>query len=357
MVRLLELYSGIGGMKLGCQEADVSITKSYAFDLNPVANAVYEHNFGEKVRQVNLESLSAADFDLLDASLWTMSPPCQPYTRQGNVKDMEDPRAKSLLHLITILPQLHNPPQHILLENVKNFEVSESCKLLLECLAACGYSVQQFLLSPFQFGFPNERCRYFLLAKRQPLHFSVSLPSDIVHGFIPHNDHFLFATSQEPHSLTSQLLSVPPRIENYPPAKEIHQYIEPLDVTTAAPFMLSDKMLETSSTLSIDIVQSTSRRSTCFTKAYGRYNRGTGSILEFLAPDETEPTTESPEMSVYRGRLRYFTPREVANLMGFPQSFSFPPSLGARKCYALLGNSLNVGVVAHLLRYLFEGDT
>ena len=53
-------------------------------------------------------------------------------------------------------------------------------------------------------------------------------------------------------------------------------------------------------------------------------------------------------------RLRYFTPREVANLHSFPSSFSFPPHVTSRQQYALLGNSLSVAVVADLLTYLLK---
>ena len=54
-------------------------------------------------------------------------------------------------------------------------------------------------------------------------------------------------------------------------------------------------------------------------------------------------------------RLRYFTPREVANLHSFPDSFSFPAHVTRRQQYALLGNSLSVAVVADLLTYMLEG--
>lgn len=51
-------------------------------------------------------------------------------------------------------------------------------------------------------------------------------------------------------------------------------------------------------------------------------------------------------------QLRYFTPREVANLHSFPDSFSYPAHVTKRQQYALLGNSLSVAVVADLLTYV-----
>ncbi|KAL0447502.1 UNVERIFIED_CONTAM: tRNA (cytosine(38)-C(5))-methyltransferase 2 [Sesamum latifolium] len=55
-------------------------------------------------------------------------------------------------------------------------------------------------------------------------------------------------------------------------------------------------------------------------------------------------------------RLRYFTPREVANLHSFPEDFQFPGHVSLRQRYALLGNSLSVGVVAPLFHYLFTHE-
>ncbi|KAL1415965.1 hypothetical protein MTO96_028555 [Rhipicephalus appendiculatus] len=53
-------------------------------------------------------------------------------------------------------------------------------------------------------------------------------------------------------------------------------------------------------------------------------------------------------------RLRYFTPREVARLMCFPEHFAFPTELKPRHQYQLLGNSVNVRVVRALLDYLLD---
>jgi len=54
-------------------------------------------------------------------------------------------------------------------------------------------------------------------------------------------------------------------------------------------------------------------------------------------------------------KMRYFTPREVARLMGFPEApeFTFPDTCANILCYRLLGNSLNVTVVSTLLEHLF----
>ncbi|CAK9154336.1 unnamed protein product [Ilex paraguariensis] len=66
-----------------------------------------------------------------------------------------------------------------------------------------------------------------------------------------------------------------------------------------------------------------------------------------------QPRTKDRTSSLEELRLRYFTPREVANMHSFPEDFQFPKHISLRQRYALLGNSLSVAVVAPLLQYLF----
>ncbi|RUS32285.1 S-adenosyl-L-methionine-dependent methyltransferase, partial [Jimgerdemannia flammicorona] len=133
-----------------------------------------------------------------------------------------------------------------------------------------------------------------------------------------------------------------------------------------------------------DIVKPPSRRSCCFTKGYHHYVEATGSILQ-MAEDldtattfniydtllqrqattflvsEPSPASSSPPPPeavalLHTLRLRYFTPREVANLMGFPPEFGFPESINLKQRYRVLGNSISVRVVAELMRYLIKEE-
>ena len=48
----LEFYSGIGGMHYALKAAMPSAVVLDAFDINHLANKVYEHNFGWPAKQV-----------------------------------------------------------------------------------------------------------------------------------------------------------------------------------------------------------------------------------------------------------------------------------------------------------------
>lgn len=97
-----------------------------------------------------------------------MSPPCQPFTRNGKQKDKEDPRTKPLLSIIEKIKTTKKKflPRYIIMENVKFFEKSETCKDFLAALDSRNFIYRQFLISPTDLGTPNQRSRYFLIAKR-----------------------------------------------------------------------------------------------------------------------------------------------------------------------------------------------
>jgi tRNA (cytosine38-C5)-methyltransferase len=127
---MFEFFSGIGGMHQAISTIDgVKIDKVFPFDINPNANITYYQNFGIKPFEISLESFSLSDYENIckDCNakeiIWLMSPPCQPFTRQGNSKDLNDDRTNGFKNIVSILDKTVYPPEFLLLENVKNFEV------------------------------------------------------------------------------------------------------------------------------------------------------------------------------------------------------------------------------------------
>ncbi|BHF57180.1 tRNA (cytosine-5-)-methyltransferase [Sparganum proliferum] len=108
----------------------------------------------------------------------------------------------------------------------------------------------------------------------------------------------------------------------------------------------------------LDIVTPDSHKSACFTKGYSQRFEGTGSFL--LLPDDNSTTRASGDVSKNVDdfpKLRYFHSQEVANLMCFPPSFKFPPEISEKQRLRLLGNSINVFVVAHVMYWAFSPKT
>jgi tRNA (cytosine38-C5)-methyltransferase len=147
-IRVLELYSGIGGMRYSLHRAFPGLTcQVKAVDINQIANKVYQHNFKDQPSTLSLEYCGPRDL-LLPCSkppdLWTLSPPCQPFTTTSNSlqQDSSDPRTTSFMHLLELIQQMADPPSHILLENVPGFLGSHCHSVWQKAMDAVGYEVR-----------------------------------------------------------------------------------------------------------------------------------------------------------------------------------------------------------------------
>lgn len=139
-----------------------------------------------------------------------------------------------------------------------------------------------------------------------------------------------------------------------------------------------EKILQSNSSWCFDIITGNDKRSACFTSSYGKFVRGTGSVIYLGKIKSDEMQLEngddktmhnfllvSPEKRQFdsnwngmdlNGKLRYFTGTEMAQLMGFPikermaqNSFSFPSNCTPKQQWRLMGNSLNVKVASKLI--------
>ncbi|KAH0645230.1 hypothetical protein KY284_033114 [Solanum tuberosum] len=294
--RVLEFYSGIGGLRYSLLKAAVNATVVEAFDINDVANDVYQHNFGHRPFQGNIQTLNAVDLDSYNADAWLLSPPCQPYTRQGLQKGSSDARASSFLKILELVPQLLRPPSYLFVENVVGFETSDTHAILVDILEKNNFVTQEFILSPLQFGLPYSRPRYYCLAKRKPLSFEV-----------PEFNNQLLRT---PGPLLGQTESTMEKEQLLSPEywDELLQACQPVDDflvfktfgnrkdSSTYSFHANDSVKSDRSDeendvyfvpsslierwgSAMDIVYPYSKRCCCFTKSYYRYVKGTGSLL------------------------------------------------------------------------------
>ncbi|XP_026057291.1 tRNA (cytosine(38)-C(5))-methyltransferase-like isoform X1 [Carassius auratus] len=376
-LRVLELYSGIGGMHYALKESSVPAEVVAAVDVNTTANEIYRHNFPKTpLLPKTIEGMTLQDFDKLNFDVILMSPPCQPFTRIGLQGDVADPRTKSFLYILELLPRLSKRPCFILLENVKGFETSAARDALLKTLRECDYSFQEFLISPTSLGIPNSRLRYFLIAKRPPGSFSFQTSAEIMEGFpmsespdsltVPHNNPTSSECEREKSGTiifkmeTEQELERKRMQDSQETVRRLQDFLQE-DEQDMDQYLLPPKTLLRYALL-MDVVQPSFRRSVCFTKGYGHYVEGTGSVLQSCVDVELESVFKNLEQlseadklkQLLQLKLRYFTPREIANLMGFPADFTFPKHISVKQQYRVLGNSLNVHVVSHLIRLMIS---
>jgi site-specific DNA-cytosine methylase len=401
-----------------------------------------------------------------------MSPPCQPFTRQHPATE-NDPRSNALMHLIKSIKKLKKLPKYLALENVIGFEESATCVTLLDTLESTGYNFMQFDLTPSQFGVPNERPRFYLLAilngEFSETDVSIPIPN---RGIDAAND---IAGCSTVERVDRTVRTCIPGVAPKDPVALSAYLNDSLSPSALGDLILTEKDLEKNASWCLDIVSPMDNYTSCFTKSYSKYFKGTGSVL--LIPDPSlsreissnpqdsiddvvplgdvtafseseskispgvssdpltvdttiavpalEPRTstsegasastahpsvalknatsadfrEMPETRTFDSnwkeklkgnKLRFFSPPELLRLFGFLQLQQsrenlklssmdcadsdsekailhaesnlfndkpfFPPNVTNRKCYELIGNSLSVTVVSHLLEFLMKSS-
>lgn len=306
------------------------------------AQQLWDYTAGEdEIWRCSIDKLPDAAFE--GAELWLLSPPCQPFTRTGNHLDIDDRRCAALLRLLQALPKLSKPPRALLLENVPEFMGSKAHARLKQALERCGkvgkasFDIEEFILDPTDFGFPNTRKRFYLLAT---------------------------PVAGEADSASKPEVPLPgvgaPKVEPRP----VREFAGRAATSKAEDLCVTEKILERASAASwqIDIATASSTSTKTFTASYGKLaysgeglSKAGPLILteaDSLAPaEETRRRFGVPPKELWE-RVRYFAPAEVLAMQGYPDDWALPSWLNTRQQWRLIGNSINVEVVRCLLQRL-----
>ena len=125
-MKVCSLFSGIGGIDLGFQQAGFEIVWANEFDRD--AAKTYRHNFGDtylleqNIKNVKTEDIP--DFDVLVAGF-----PCQSFSSAGKQKGFDDPRGNLFFEIARIVKDKR--PSVIFLENVANLLQHDDGKTFL----------------------------------------------------------------------------------------------------------------------------------------------------------------------------------------------------------------------------------
>jgi tRNA (cytosine38-C5)-methyltransferase len=190
---------------------------------------------------------------------------------QGLQLGQLDKRASALLHLIEVL-QSCGPdvlPTYLLLENVVGFESSGTRCQLHAALRSRGFAICELWASPAQFRVPNQRTRYFLLARRGQ-DFPPPPPAIAPLLLCPAD---LEATRDLQEPIPPPRGEVPVEIQQA--CEALTSYLLPVDAPQLAGLRVADHILERYGA-AMDVVGRSAHRSICFTKNYSRYVKGVG---------------------------------------------------------------------------------
>lgn len=177
-VRVIELFAGVGGFRVGLERADADFFKTiWANQWEPStktqhAAMVYEKNFGEGSvvnKDINLvQTDTIPDHDMLVGGF-----PCQDYsvaTTLNNSKGIEGKKGVLWWTIYRILKEKGDKrPVVIFLENVDRLLLSPAKQrgrdfaVILECLNELGYVVEWRIINAAEYSMPQKRRRTYIV--------------------------------------------------------------------------------------------------------------------------------------------------------------------------------------------------
>lgn len=319
----VDLFAGIGGFRLAMQEAGGKCVFSSEWD--EAAKETYFQNYGEvpfgDITKPEIKALIPDDFDVLCAGF-----PCQPFSNAGLKKGIEDTRGTLFYHIAEILRD--HQPKAVILENVRGLisnDKGKTIQTILRTITGMGYccNVSQnyiengpisklkaectkMVLSAKDYGVPQNRPRIYIVLWRKDVklnQFKYPLPDntkikvgDILENNVP-----------DKYTISDKLW-----------AGHLRRKKEHEEKGNGFGYCLFNENSEYTSTIS------------------RRYYKDGSEIL-------IEQTGKNP---------RKITPREAANLQGFPKEFKIPES--NTKAYQQFGNSVAVPVVTKISRQIVK---
>lgn len=312
--KIASLFSGCGGMDLGSEGGFTFLNKKYdrlntetvfATDFDKNVCEIYNLNFKndcllKDIRQ--LESGEVPEHDILTGGF-----PCQSFSVIAqNPKRLgyKDEKGKLFFEMCRILAD--KKPKVFIAENVKGIlsaNKGETFPLIINEFKKAGYHVKYKILNASHYGVPQKRERVFIVGFRDKKSY----------------DKFSF-----PKALTINKL-VP-----------LSKVIEP-EVSIEQKFYFSEK--------AINGMRNTKHVNTMNKGRVQSLDQPSNTVTAHLAKVSLNST--DPVLYISK-RYRMFTPREVARIQSFPDSFILSNVKG--KDYRALGNAVAPVVMWYVTR-------
>jgi len=359
-VRILDLYSGMGGLSLGFALA-LDGVEILGLDIDRYAVDTYNLNLGKFNARALVQDVlrweTKGYFDIVIGGS-----PCQPFStavnpRYGKVGKIH-PLYPTFPRFFDVVLELGS--EVFLLENVKGLLTSRHRHLLEEQLGrvVSHYDVKCQLLNAAYYGVPQRRERLFVLGIRRDLGITPSFPSP-THG----EEEKVTLTGKLYRWVTvreaiGDLLLVPPQGLLLTPEQVGRIRKEREDTSRhLARMEFPDNLEEPSRTISSHTVEGTKRETIVvpitehvMTEKGGWDNPKSDWGSRVMGTDKPSYTIKEKHRSgqlipippTAEGNMRYrrLTVRECLRLQSFPDWWSFPQGVSTSRKYKLVGEAV-----------------
>ena len=300
-LKVASLFCGCGGTDvgllgnfyfLGKHYASNNMEIVYANDIDDNACKIFNENFDIKpdnrdIRKINSSELP--DFDILTGGF-----PCQSFSiiaQNPKRLGVKDDRGKLFFEMCRILRD--KQPKCFIAENVKGLLTANqksAFPLIMEEFKNSGYDVKYMVLNSANYGVPQKRERVIIVGFRKDLNINFTFPN---------------------HVITNEDL--------FEPLKKV------IDNNVDEKYYFSERAVEG------------------MMKKREKMNKGRAQDIEkpcnTVGAHLAKVSLNSTDPVLFNGtRYRRFTPREVARIQSFPETFSLVGTETAQ--YRALGNAI-----------------
>lgn len=314
-LKVASLFCGCGGTDVGLLGNFEFLGKTYAAnpmeivyanDIEESACTIFHKNFGLAPDTRDIRTVESSDIP--DIDVLTGGFPCQSFSivaQNPKRLGVKDDRGMLFFEMCRILRE--KQPKCFIAENVKGIlsaNKGEAFPLIISEFEKSGYSVTYKLINASHFGVPQKRERVIIVGIRKDLGFSYHFPEE--------------CSVEESQYAT------------------LGEVVEP---TVAEKYYFSEKAVQGMLNAKKDMNKGRAQdlNKPCNT---------VGSHLAKVSLNSTDPVLFE------NGRYRRFTPREVARIQSFPDTFELLGSESAQ--YRALGNAIPPVMFWYIAKQLCE---
>jgi len=344
-VKIVDLFSGCGGMTLGATEGlrhnRLAFEVSLAVDANAAALGVFKRNFNvpdqdlycgdiNEIVSISRGGRSRRKHAALrnryqNIDILLAGPPCQGHSNLNNHTRRQDPRNELYLNVINFAKLTR--PKVVIIENVSAIIHDEFGTIAVSNreLEKAGYSVQNLILNTADFGIAQVRKRHLQLCVLNEYKVEVDLDDYKVNNPTPISD--VISDLLTSRSKTSSLFDTPSssNSSNQERIKFLFENDE---------YDLPDSM-----------------RPACHKEKTHSYRSCYGRMYW----NKPAQTITSGFGSIGQGRFihpkcpRVITPHEAARIQGFPDFFNFDDVSSRTELHTMIANAVPPKIIAIII--------
>ncbi|WP_314150693.1 DNA cytosine methyltransferase [Capnocytophaga granulosa] len=161
-MKIIDLFSGIGGFSLGFQKAGYQFTEHYFSEIDKHAIANYKYNFPHAKHIGDITTLHGGDFT--DIDIITFGSPCQDFSLAGRREGLKGAKSSLIQHAIALIADIR--PSIFIWENVKGAFSSNAGAdfwAILQAFANLGGYRLEWQLLNTSWLLPQNRERIYLI--------------------------------------------------------------------------------------------------------------------------------------------------------------------------------------------------